>query len=191
MLFQWEGILKMVHLLLFFFFPHMKSKSFLSTFIRYSFSAVFFLWITYLLADMHINKIPWFSLQEWFMIAGEFLVYFAFILAMKDTKKTQSELFFEAMSDWMKSFAESIEEYRNDPVNIQWHHESCKKHDERYTSPSSPVQMKKTTKGIPLSAEHRAKISESLKKKNAEKKAQAERIQKTATASQKRKAAKK
>ena len=50
---------------------------------------------------------------------------------------------------------------------------------------------KKTTKGIPLSAEHRAKISESLKKKNAEKKAQAARIQKTATASQKRKATKK
>lgn len=83
------------------------------------------------------------------------------------------------------------------------HHASCKEHDERYSEtqewPSLPEDKipdwlkptKKTTKGIPLSEEHKKKISESLKKKNAEKKAQQERIQKTATASQKRKAAKK
>jgi len=50
---------------------------------------------------------------------------------------------------------------------------------------------KKTTKGIPLSAEHKKKISETHKRKYAERKAQQERIQKTATASQKRKATKK
>ena len=86
---------------------------------------------------------------------------------------------------------------------ISYLHTSCKEYDERYSEtqewPSLPEDKipdwlkpeKRTTKGIPLSEEHKKKISESLKKKNAEKKAQQERIQKTATASQKRKAAKK
>lgn len=75
-------------------------------------------------------------------------------------------------------------------------HTSCKEHDERFSETQEWQSFninigKKTTKWIPLSAEHKEKISESLKKRNAEKKAHEERIQKTATASQKRKAAKK
>lgn len=68
-------------------FPHMKSHSFLSTFIRYAFTALVTLYIVYWLADFHINDLPWFTLQEWFMIAGEALVFCVFILAFKDTRK--------------------------------------------------------------------------------------------------------
>jgi hypothetical protein len=110
------------------------------------------------------------------MIAGEFLVYFAFILAMKDTQKTQSECFFEAMSDSMESFAKSVHEYaETEKQKVQ---DACVGHDENYAKKSPSVSdipdwlkvPKKTTKGIPLSDEHKAKISESLKKKNASKK---------------------
>lgn len=158
-------------------FPHMKSHSFLSTFIRYAFTALVTLYIVYWWADFHINDLPWFTLQEWFMIAGEALVFCAFILAFKDTRKSA----FEEFMDWINFNMIPIvpwfnaEEVANSVETLRkyWNKE------------------KKTTKGIPLSEEHKKKISESLKRKNAEKKAQQERIQKTATASQKRKAAKK
>lgn len=151
----------------------MKSSTFLPTFIRYSFNALITLWIVYLLADYHINQLPWFSLQEWFMIAGEALVFCAFILAFKDTRKSPFQMMMEDLLSDLHTSCETYSEWIKDSAQELMNF------------------WKKTTKWIPLSEEHKKKISESLKKKNAEKKAQEERIKKTATASQKRKTAKK
>ena len=183
----------------FFTFPHMKSSTFLPTFIRYSFNAMIALWIFYILADYHINQLPWFSLQEWFMIAGEALVFCAFILAFKDTRPTLVDM----LQDSLDSFWHFIDEHKDQEIKslkekndiLREKIADDSKKIQKYQMFELEVQWKKfskkTTKWIPLSEEHKKKISESLKKKNAEKKAQAERIQKTATASQKRKAANK
>ena len=194
-----EGILKMVHLLLFFFFPHMKSHTFIPTFVRYSFTALFVLWVLYVLADFHINQLPWSSLEEWFMIAGEALVFWAFIFAFRDTRKTPLQSMFE---EAMEGITESLNEYaKNQKEELSkqatWWLSEEELRDwvqkwpvmvKKWEIPDWLKPTQKTTKGIPLSAEHRAKISASLKKMNAEKKAKKQRIHKTASVSAKRKA---
>lgn len=183
-------------------FPHMR-KQFLFTFADYSAKSLITLWIIYFLADYHINQIPWFSLQEWFMIAWEALVFCAFILAFKDSRPSMFELLNDSMNDFAKSIEKHNEKVREDleKENL-WGKTKEEILNETQYWPTIKIEVKKneipewlrvpkkTTKGIPLSDEHKKKISDSLKKMNAEKKAQKARIDRTAAASKKRKATK-
>ncbi len=103
---------------------------------------------------------------------------------------------FDMLHESLEDFAQSIHDHNEkERAELEkmamWGMTKEELIDDSRKIPDWLQPTKKTTKWIPLSEEHKKKISESLKRKNAEKKAQAARIARTAAASANRKTTKK